>query len=160
MLNDEEVKFLADDMVGKLAKWLRILGYDVRYYHSIDDEKLISTANSERRILLTRDSKIADPGRVRQCVFLESDDYRAQLRRVLTLFALKPGRDKIFSRCLICNEKLVEIDRERAKGKVPPFVFETRERFIACEKCNKIYWKGTHNERVEEVLKDILGEDG
>ncbi len=156
MLKNEETRFVADDMVGKLAKWLRILGHDVAYFHSIDDEELISIANSERRILLTRDTSIAESGRARRCIFLESDNYMEQLRQVFRLLALKVQKELIFSRCLICNEKLKEIGREHVEGNVPPFVFETRDEFVICEKCDKIYWKGTHNERVKETLHRLF----
>ena len=156
MLREGAIKFLADDMVGKLAKWLRILGHDVEYFHSIDDEKLISIANSEVRILLTRDKNIAESGKVRRCILIESDDYREQLRQVFRLLALKVTEELIFSRCLICNEKLKGISKEEVSGKVPPFVFETRDEFVICEKCDKIYWKGTHNRGVEEALKKLF----
>ena len=155
MLKDGQITFVADDMVGKLAKWLRILGHDVVYFHSIDNEELISIANSEDRILLTRDTSIAESGKARRCIFLESDNYVEQLRQVFRLLALKVHKELIFSRCLICNEKLKEIRKEDVEGSVPPFVFETRDEFVICEKCNKVYWKGTHNKRVEEILDKL-----
>ncbi len=156
MLKEEQIKFVADDMVGKLARWLRILGCDAAYFHSVDDKELISIANSEHRILLTRDESISESGEAWMCVFIESDDYLEQLRQVFRLFNLKVEKKSIFSRCLICNEKLKEISKEQIRGKVPPFVFKTRDEFVICENCNKIYWKGTHTERVEEVLKKLL----
>jgi uncharacterized protein with PIN domain len=152
MLKERQIRFVADDMVGKLAKWLRILGHDVAYFRSIDNKELISIANSENRILLTRDTDIAESGKTRHCLFLESDNYVEQLRQVYRLLALKVDKELIFSRCLICNEKLKGIRKESVEGSVPPYVFETRDDFVICEKCNKVYWKGTHNERVEEIL--------
>jgi len=156
MLNDEETKFIADDMVGKLSKWLRILGYDVVYYRSIEDKQLVSIANSEKRILLTRDTNIAESGKVWNCMLLESDNYMEQLRQIFRLLNLRFKEGKLFSRCLICGEMLKEISKEEVKGKVPPFVFDTQKRFVFCDKCNKIFWKGTHNDRVEETLRACL----
>jgi uncharacterized protein with PIN domain len=159
MLNNEDIKFAVDDMLGKLAKWLRILGFNVSYYRTIPDKDIITAANSENRVLLTRDTKLAASGEAQRCILIESGDYREQLRQVFKLLPLKAEKHKFFSRCLICNEVLISVAKDDVKGKVPPFIFKTQNEFVSCLKCAKIYWKGTHNNRIEEFLEKILNQD-
>lgn len=155
MLNENEIRFIADDMLGRLAKWLRIFGFDVLYHRSINDNDLIEKANSTGRILLTRDTKIASSGGANRCILVIPDNYREQLKQLFRLLNLNIDRQCIFSRCLICNELLKTTDKENVKGKVPPFVFEKAGEFMRCEKCDKIYWRGTHIERVEKFISEL-----
>jgi uncharacterized protein with PIN domain len=155
MLNQDEIRFAADDMVGRLAKWLRILGYDCTYHRTIDNEELVRIANAEQRILLTRDTGIVESGKALRCIFIESESYKEQLRQLFRLLPIAAGTGKTLSRCLICNETLKEIRKEEIRDKVPPFVFETQDRFLVCQKCSKVYWRGTHNARVEEALREL-----
>jgi len=146
------IRFIADDMVGKLAKWLRILGYDVLYYRSIANDELVRKAKDEERVLLTKDTKLRDAKDV-NCIFVKDDDYLEQLDQVMEELKLEVDDDKIFSRCLICNGLLEDISKKDVEGKVPPFVYETREKFSFCRNCNKIYWQATHTDRVLQRLK-------
>jgi uncharacterized protein with PIN domain len=155
MLNEDEIRFIADDMVGRLAKWLRILGYDCTYHRSIDDGELVRIANAERRILLTRDAGIAESGKAWRCIYIENESYREQLRQLFRLLPIGVRTGKTLSRCLICNETLKEIGKEEIRDKVPPFVLETQDRFLICQKCSKIYWRGTHNAQVEKALREL-----
>ena len=142
-----EIKFAADAMVGKLARWMRALGFDVAYWKRIDDDELIRIADSENRIILTRDTGIAARRRdTRRCVLVESDHYKEQLRQVLDLFGLKEFH--IFSRCLECNTVLETVDKEAVFERVPPFVYLTQERFAACPSCDRVYWHGTHADQM------------
>jgi uncharacterized protein len=156
MLSSNEIKFIADDILGRLAKWLRIFGYDVVYYHFIEDKDLIQIAVTQERILLTRDTDIVSSILPCRFIFIESHEYGEQLVQVFRLLSLKPDKQKVFSRCLICNLTLNSILKENVKGKVPPFVFETQNEFVSCMKCNKIYWKGTHNSRVEQIIEKFI----
>ncbi len=143
-----EIKFVADVMVGKLARWLRVLGFDVIYSNVLDDDEIIRIAESENRIILTRDTGLSARRKQGGCLFIEDDNYRIQLRQVLDAFDLKEF--KVFSRCLECNTPLRPADKEEVFEKVPPFVYLTQERFAACPSCGRVYWHGTH---ADEMLK-------
>src|SRR5215471_2949230 len=96
-----ETTFIADVMVGKLARWLRVLGFDVAYSNTYEDDEIVRVAASENRIILTRDTGLAARKLDSQCLFIESGDYKEQIRQVLSSFSLKDF--KVFSRCLECN---------------------------------------------------------
>ena len=145
-----EMKFIADVMVGRLARWLRVLGFDVVYSSQYDDDEIIRLANDEGRIILTRDTRLAARHRNGRCLLIESDNYKEQLRQVLACFDLKGFN--VFSRCLECNRVLEDVDKETIFEKVPPYVYLTHERFARCPSCNRVYWHGTH---ADEMLKQI-----
>jgi len=148
--------FVADDQLGKLARWLRILGFDTLYFREIDDEELIRKAAEEKRLLLTRDTRIAaDPGDA-NCIFIESDNWIEQLRQLVAQLKLKLSPQGLFSRCLLCNAPLHPIPKTEVKERVPPFVFKTQEEFVHCSSCDKIYWQGTHVAHVLDVLKPVF----
>jgi hypothetical protein len=150
------MKFIADCMVGKLARWLRLLGFDVSYYRKIEDEKLIELAVKEKRIILTRDheliKKASKQSSLKQeALLIESERWEEQVEQVLDRFKL---RDKINpnSRCLECNSQLKILPKSRAKNLVPPFVYEQAEAFALCPGCGRIFWKGTHFIDMEKKL--------
>ena len=145
-----EIKFVADVMVGKLARWLRVLGLDVVYSNTLTDEEIIRLAESENRIILTRDTGFASRRTPSQCLFIESDHYKEQLLQVL--HALKINDFNVFSRCVECNTSLEAVDKEEVFERVPPFVYLTQERFATCPTCDRVYWHGTH---ANEMLKRI-----
>lgn len=149
-------RFIADDQLGKLARWMRILGLDTLYYQEIEDRELIRTAVEDQRILLTRDTRIAaEPGDA-EWLFVESDNWMEQLKQILSAFRLKVSPDKLFTRCLLCNSVLSPIPKEAVREKVPPFVFQTQEEYVRCPSCDKIYWQGTHVSHVLEKLTLLL----
>lgn len=150
------MKFVADCMVGKLARWLRLLGFDVSYYRKIEDEKLIELAVKERRVVLTRDHelirKVAKRKSLKQkALLIESDRWPEQVEQVLDHFKLRRKIDPN-SRCLECNAKLKFLPKARAKNLVPPFVYEKADSFALCPNCGRVYWKGTHFRDMEEKL--------
>lgn len=132
-------RFLADTMLGKLAKWLRILGYDVLYARDLEDHALLTLARAEGRTLLTRDEELA---RRSHGVLISSDDWREQLRELLGLVRLEKGQ--LFTRCLECNTPLEPVKREEVAGRVSPFILASQAEFGRCPRCQRIYWKGTH----------------
>jgi len=142
-------KLLADGMLGRLAKWLRILGYDTAYDPQLDDNDLVRRARAEGRILLTRDHELAKrPGM--QTLLIESEHLTAQLAQVqaqLSDTAVEP-----FSRCPVCNTPLQEVSPEEVRKSVPPFVLRSHSHFRRCPSCNKIYWPGSHWRRMREQL--------
>jgi hypothetical protein len=140
-------------MVGTLAKWLRILGYDTWFDPELDDHQLVRLARAEDRVLLTRDRELAQrPGL--QSVFLTSECLESQIGQVLAELRLEP--DRSFSRCPVCNEQLAEVDRETAGERVPAYVARTQESFRACPACHRVYWRGTHWQQMDEQLNRIL----
>jgi len=146
------MKLLADQMLGKLAKWLRFLGHDTLYPSAEDDDELIKISREENRILLTRDrnlvlskSKVHDlPG----VCFIESDDPDLQLKQVVAELNLDLG-DKILTRCSECNAKIIIVNKEQVKEHVPKGVYDRQETFWYCEACDKYYWQGSHYDKVE-----------
>ena len=144
-----EARFVADAMLGRLAKWLRILGYDTLYDPTWSDAQLARLARAEERILLTRDLGLAKRLGVRVLVIADQDlpSQLDQLHRELGLEAVAP-----LSRCPACNELLEEIPKDYAWGQVPPYVFCTQGEFRLCPACNRFYWRGTHWQRMQQVM--------
>src|SRR5262245_38313479 len=133
----EEIKFVADVMVGKLARWLRVLGLDVVYSNAFQDDEIIRLAKSENRIILTRDTRLAARCPKEQHLFIESGDYKEQIRQVLRTFDLK--HFNVLSRCLECNALLQNVDKEAVFNRVPPYVYLTQDRFASCPSCGRVY---------------------
>ncbi len=153
-----EERFLADSMLGKLARWMRTLGYDVEYDNDIDDSSLIQRAITEGRVILTRDTLLTKRRRVRgRYLFIESGSIGDQLRQVTGMFKIRP--DRILSRCLRCNAILEEADKTMVKEKVPPYVYTTQERFVVCPGCSRIYWAGTHKGKMLKDLSRLIERD-
>ena len=148
------INFVADVMVGKLARWLRVLGFDVIYSNALDDDEILRLAQSENRVILTRDTGLIARSRDQRCLYIASGDYKEQLRQVLQTFGLKEFN--VLSRCLECNTPLQDVDKEAVFEKIPPFVYLTQDRFAVCASCGRVYWHGTH---ADEILKRI-GEYG
>lgn len=146
------MKFLADSMLGRLAKWLRILGYDTLYFSSLEDNNLVRIARAEGRIILTRDREMVRRRGI-DSLLIESDDFREQICQALRHFDL--NLDSSFSRCSVCNSPLQRVAKGAVRERVPPYVFQTQERFSLCPRCGKIYWQGTHWQRIRERLKGL-----
>ena len=146
------VKLLADGMLGRLAKWLRILGFDTLYDPALDDHALLRLARAEGRILLTCDRELAHR-RGAPSLLVESTDLESQLRQVVRDLHLNP--DAAFSRCPVCNAPLREVEKSQVAGRVPPYVFRTQERFSLCPQCGRIYWRGTHWARMCQKIAQL-----
>ena len=147
------MKFVCDEMLGSLAKWLRILGYDTKYVKNMDDDEIASIAIDEGRILITRDKNLAK--KVKNSIYLENNGLENQLKKIIKILNLKIDENKILTRCIICNEKIVEIEKKKVKGRVPPHVYETHEKFFICPKCHRIYWIGTHFDNMRKFIDKI-----
>ncbi len=154
-----EQKFIADAMLGRLARWLRVLGCDVEYFPEIGDAELVARADRSGRLILTRDTLLAQrKGARTNHFFVRGDHFRDQLRQVVEHFAIYPA-GHLFTRCLECNTLLVETDKSAVCGRVPPYVYATQAEFRACPACGRLYWQGTHRERMVKELQDILGKE-
>jgi uncharacterized protein len=147
------MKFLADNMLGRLATWLRLLGYDTAYLPEADDHELARVARAEDRILLTRDVELTRRRGVRH-LLIESEQVNAQLRQVFHTLHLST-RDA-FSRCAACNIALEGVNKEPVREQVPPYVFQTQTRFLRCRRCGKVYWRGTHWARIVAQIEDLI----
>lgn len=143
------MKFVCDEQLGRLAKWLRIRGFDAFYQCPISDDDLIRRAHSEGRILLTRDQRLSAKTLLK-VVVLKETHYAKQLAELSR--KIKLPRSRMFTRCLECNQLLERIGRESARGKVPLEVYNSYKDFFACPSCRKIFWEGTHVRNTERRL--------
>ncbi len=150
------MKLLADGMLGSLAKWLRILGYDTLYFPNADDDELARIARAEGRILLTRDEGLARR-RGLKTLLIESEQLKEQLRQVIA--NVGPASGEPFSRCPLCNTPLQKVKKEAVRGRVPPYIFRTQEHFSLCPHCGKIFWRGTHWKRMREEIAHLRNAD-
>ncbi len=143
-------------MLGKLAKWLRILGFDTLYFRFIEDSALLQMAREEDRILLTRDRGLFQRAGRERALFISSEAWRSQLEQVLESFDLKERADA-FSRCLECNHSLKFLSRSAAGNLAPQYVLETASSFSLCPGCGRLFWKGSHQKRMQSMIEQILG---
>ncbi len=146
------MKFLADNMLGRLATWLRLLGYDTSYIPHVDDPTLARIARAEDRVLLTRDVELTRRRGLRH-LLIESEKVEAQLHQVFRAFDLSAR--EAFSRCAECNVPLEAIGKESVQLLVPPYVFQTHDRFQRCARCGRIYWRGTHWAHMVAQIEDL-----
>jgi len=140
--------FLADAMLGRLARWLRIMGLDTVYEPHADDAELARRAVAEGRVLLTRDRALPGRHRAARCLVVKSEWVQEQLRQVLRAYPEAP-RDRLFTRCTRCNGLLQPASKQEVGGQVPQRVLLEQERFARCTDCHRIYWRGSHTRRIE-----------
>ncbi len=149
-------------MLGRLTRWLRLIGFDTLYYPHITDSLLLRRAREEERILLTRDTRLVKVRGLRRFLLLHENDPLDQLKEIISSFELgqcindRLGGSLPVSRCPLCNSPLHDIAKDRAKGAVPEYIFRTHSAIRHCNVCEKFYWNGTHQKRVREKLLDIL----
>lgn len=149
------MKFVVDGMLGKLAKWLRILGFDAAFDPAADDDRLLTEARKEGRALLTRDAGLlARAGRIPKLA-VESESWPAQVRQVLDAFDLRMEAAP-YTRCPECNAGLKPLSRAAAANLVPSFVLEGSDAFALCPACGRIFWPGTHFRDMEARLAELL----
>jgi len=151
------MKFIADIMVGKLARYMRMAGYDVMYINTASDDEIIKIARETNRIILTRDSLMLARREFKKGIikylYIKEDKLENQLDQIkLDLkVSLKPN----LVRCIECNEKLIKVKKEDVKNKVPPYVYKTQQNFLYCKNCDKYYWRGTHYQNIKSTFLNI-----
>ncbi|MGC9083484.1 MAG: Mut7-C RNAse domain-containing protein [Anaerolineae bacterium] len=145
----EPLRLLADGMLGRLARWLRLLGYDTAYENDTDDLELARRARAEGRILLTRDRALA-ARRGLQTLLIESERVQEQVRQVVE--TLGPPPNPALSRCSLCNVPLEPATPQQVADRVPPYVLQTQKRFGVCPLCRRVYWSGTHLQHMRRYL--------
>jgi uncharacterized protein with PIN domain len=147
-------RFLVDNNVGKLAVWLRALGYDTVFINPIEDRDLVALAQREERVILTKDTgimrrRLITSGEVK-ALQIEGDNWREQLAQVVRAFGLETQPS--FTRCIECNTPLESRTRDQARPHVPAYVHRTQPSFLACPTCGRHYWQGTHWQRMKKEL--------
>jgi len=147
-------RFVCDVMLGRLARWLRALGYDAAYDHAADDPALIRCAARQRRILVTRDTRIVAPASARR-VLLHANDTPGQLRELVGALALGRHRGRS-PRCLVCNTRLRRATAAEVEERAPDHVRATQRDFRFCPGCGRVYWPGTHRKKLEASLEAAL----
>ena len=148
------MKFLATEEVGRLARWLRLMGYDTVSVRSLPFTVLYRTAYNEQRIVLTRNRRIKT-SRLFRVIHLTSPVLEEQLRQVLRELNLTIDDKKLFTRCDVCNVPVEPIEKARVKDRVPPHVFHKQQTFYTCPSCQRIYWAATHWERARALFEKI-----
>ncbi|MFC2070187.1 Mut7-C RNAse domain-containing protein [Chloroflexota bacterium] len=155
------IKFVVDHNVGKLAKWLRMMGYDTVLFTGEDDWAMVITALNEDRVVLTKDTGIMKMGVVvsgrLKAILIESDKPEEQIEQVIRAFKLS-DESEFFTICMECNQLLEKRTKQQVEDKVPPYVFQTQGYFMECPSCNRIFWKGTHWQAMAEKLEKIIGD--
>jgi len=152
--------FVADCMLGRLAKWLKILGFDVLFFSKAADKDLVDLSRREDRVLLTRDTGLIERTAKRpNRLFVRSDDWEDQVVQVLDDLGLwddvRPN-----TRCIECNLPLKALARERARNLVTPYVSEHASSFAICPGCNRVFWQGTHYGDMERKIERLLERRG
>lgn len=158
-----EIRFIADNNVGKLARWLRMMGYDTVLFRQKDDGHMIETALSEDRVILTKDAELVrrrliTEGKLR-AILLKQDDPRLQVQEVVAMLSLN-YHFKPFSLCLECNQALMSREKEEVRNRVPARVFGTQTQYTECPACHRIYWQGTHWQAMVKKLQSLQAEGG
>lgn len=158
MMSINALKFIVDNNVGKLAKWLRIMGYDTLFFDGINDSRMIATALAEGRVILTRDTQIMrrrviTSGQLK-AILIKGDEPELQMRQVIDTLNLD-CQFRPFTICLECNQLLVERSKRQVKDLVPPYVFQTQNQYMECPDCHRIYWRGTHWQAMTKKLNKL-----
>jgi uncharacterized protein with PIN domain len=150
------LKFVTDGMLGKLTRWLRMLGHDVDYYRSLDDEKLIEITRSKMRILLTGDLNLYRQAVIQgvEAFLVEATDEAEKLAKLAKRFNFKLEIDLSVSRCPKCNATIRSIPKENVVNQIPEATFTYYNDFWKCSGCGQVYWQGAHWKRIEKTLEE------
>jgi uncharacterized protein len=156
------MKFIIDQMMGKLCKWLRILGYDAEYYEGKDFNAIRERCIEENRIFITKSVKNYKKAKLENALLINVENPGKQLKILIQHLGLDFTHDfnfKLFSRCLECNTPVIKAKKENLKDRVPEKSYFFNDEFNECPKCKKIYWKGTHFTKTIIILEKIMQKD-
>ena len=153
MKHTEIPAFIADCHLGKVAKYLRMMGYDTLYFSHIGDDDLIDLANVQERIILTRDRELSERKKA-PCLLLKETKTKEQLQEIIRQFDLHAGHDH-FTRCIVCNTPLLPIDKQKVIERIPEKVAHYFNYFELCPTCERIYWHGDHYKRMKQFIDSL-----
>ena len=150
------MKFIADSMLGKLARWLRMLGQDVTYNVQLDDNQLLDLAKKESRVLLTKDLELYQRAASRgiEALFVEGKRESDRLAEVARRYGLTLAIDMEKSNCPVCNTKLKATSKDQLSGELQKNTFTYYEKFWKCPNCGQIYWQGAHWKQISNTLSE------
>ncbi len=150
------MRFITDGMLGKLTRWLRILGHDVEYTGSMDDQELIQKAKKEKRVLLTRDVELFRQAIAKgaEAFLVEDPNQTANLASLAKRFKIKLEVNVKISRCPKCNGTIKTIPKAEITDKIPATTSSNYDDFWQCQQCRQIYWHGAHWDRIEKTLDE------
>lgn len=151
-------KFIADAMLGRLSKKLRLLGYDCTYFSNIEDDRLLSIADAEKRVILTKDVQLTLNAKKKFLPFvcITGDGQIEQLYQINSIVELEKLKiESSSARCSSCNGKLEGIQKSSISDMVPRGVLEINENFWKCADCKKIYWDGTHMKNLQKFVEKV-----
>jgi hypothetical protein len=149
-----EPKFVLDVHLGRLAGYLRMLGFDTVYANRASDLELVRVAAEERRILLTRDRGVLKHSAVTHGYWLRETDSRRQAEEVVSRFDLARLLHPL-TRCMVCNEPLREVAKAEVQGRVPQGTLQRHEEFRECAGCGRVYWEGSHSRRMRQWIEQL-----
>lgn len=147
----EPPRFAVDRMLGRLARWLRVLGFDAVYRPELSGRNLLTLAAREGRVLLTRDRQLCRARTPVEVVCIAGDRFRDQLRELDARHALAPAGERR-QRCVECNREVVSIARDALPASVPEYVRATQSEFRRCPRCARVYWRATHWQRMRDEI--------
>jgi uncharacterized protein with PIN domain len=149
-----EPKLLVTEECGRLARWLRLMGYDTQTLSAQPLPALYQRAVNEQRAVVTRNRRVR-PGRLVRVVQVRSQQLPDQLRQLITELGLGVEEEYLFSRCDVCNREVEPVEKAAVKELVPPYVFQTQSAFHRCPSCRRIYWAATHAERARAFFSSL-----
>lgn len=150
-------KFIADIHLGSLVKYMRMLGFDVLYKNDYTNDEMIESSLQEKRAILTKDREMLKNNRITHGYWIRSSGVEEQVKEIIERFDLK-GNIHEFLRCLDCNCILFPIEKTKIEDRLPPKVEESQDKFWYCEHCDKIYWRGTHYEKMRKFIEHLRNE--
>jgi len=155
-MRQEGKKFIVDAMLGRLSRWMILLGYDAVYFRGQTDKELLEKALEEGRIIITRDTRLVENRPQKQMLLIRSTQFWEQVRQVVEAFPMN-FRDTILTRCSICSVLLEQVDLESMRGEIPIKAREQATELFRCPCCGHLYWDGTHPIHIMKQLKENLG---
>ena len=147
--------FAADRTLGKLAKWLRLLGFDTVFESGCSGKRFYENIEPDR-ILLTRIGILRKQLAESRLIFIKANDLIGQLVQTIDVLAITINDISPFSRCIVCNLAIIDVDKENVFGLVPDYIWENHDNFSMCRHCERFYWAGSHGERSREMIERLF----
>lgn len=150
-------RFVLDCHLGRLTRYLRLLGLDCLYRNDYDDEAIAEIASQDRRIVLTRDRALLQRKIITHGYFVRAIKPRLQVKEVLTRLDLY-GSIAPFTRCPRCNGQLVDVNKQKIEDRLEPLTKKYYDKFRLCEECGQVYWQGSHHVRAQRLIEELVGD--